>query len=75
MKLQITEVLDGDKQKALFLLSKDSGFFDFLPDTLKADIDVIKKIIELDPMRFHTLLAKHRQNIDIQRIALKAIFA
>jgi hypothetical protein len=26
-------------------------------------------------MRFHTLLAKHRQNIDIQRIALKAIFA
>ena len=75
MKKQILDVLDGDKNKALFLLSKDSGFYEFLPEALRADSDIVSKLIEIDPKRYHSLSTKLKGNTDIQKTAIETIIS
>jgi hypothetical protein len=75
MKKQILDILGGDKQKALFLLSKDRGIFQYLPEKLQRDMDVIQMGVKKDPKIYKTLDTKIRQDIEIQKITIEAIIS
>ena len=75
MKKQISDVLNGDIQKALFLLEKDVDLFEYLPANLKSDPEIIKLIVRKDPQKYKTLAVRFRQDNDVQEIALTALIS
>jgi len=71
IKKQISDALNWDKHRAIFLLSKDIHLYDYLPVALQREPELMSLVIRNDPKKYIQLDTKSRQNAEIQEIALR----
>ncbi len=76
MKKLVGDVLHGDKSKALHVMeSADVDIFQYLPDSLKCDKDVVIKALRKKGSIFGSLPLEMKKNIDIQSVALESMIS